>query len=130
MTEKSPSVNTSGQLGPEEVPGAGQTLQPAVDIFEVDEGLAVIADLPGVNKEDVAVSVHDGVLTIRGAVKRSAPGEEIYSEFDLLNFFRQFQLNDEVDQDNIKADMKFGVLTVRLPKKDAAKPKRIDIRVS
>ena len=105
-------------------------LRPTVDIFEVPDGLAVVADLPGVDKSDVDIRVEKDILTIRGTVRPQMPGEMLYREYDLLSYFRQFQLTDEVDQDKIKAEMKHGVLTVHLPKAEKAKPKRISVNVA
>lgn len=108
-----------------------RTLTPLVDIFELPDGLAVVADLPGVTKENLDVHVHDGLLTISGKVPPcTAPVETTYREFELVNYFRQFQLNEQIDQDRIKAEMKYGVLTVHLPKAAKAQPKRIAVDVS
>lgn len=107
-----------------------QTIEPPVDIFEVNDGLIVVADLPGVNKDGADVRVDNGLLTIQGKVQSPASGEPLFSEFNLMNYYRQFRLNEEVDQDKIKADMKHGVLTIQLPKMESAKPKRIAVKVS
>lgn len=106
-----------------------RTLAPPVDIFENAEGLVVLADLPGVDKENVHVRVDNGVLTIEGHPKSGLDKEPLYREYQLVNFFRQFELAETVDQDNIKAEMKHGVLVVRLPKKEESKPKRIQVDV-
>jgi len=107
-----------------------RTLVPAVDIFEVSDGLAVVADLPGVEKGDVDVHVEDDVLTISGKAKDHSRGDGLYREFNLLNYFRQFQLSEQVDQDKIRAELKSGVLSVQLPKAEKAKPKKITVSVS
>jgi HSP20 family molecular chaperone IbpA len=107
-----------------------QYVTPPVDIYETHDGLAVKADLPGVSKEGLDVRVENNVLTIRGKAAHVAPGEPIYREYGLVNFFRQFELNEKVDQLKISAELKNGVLTLNLPKAEEAKPKRIDIRVA
>jgi len=107
-----------------------RTLTPPVDIFEVDDGLAVVADLPGVDKETLDVRVENDVLTIAGKVNPDTKGTEVYREFELANYFRQFQLNEQVDQEKIHAEMKFGVLTIHLPKAEKAKPKKISVNVA
>lgn len=107
-----------------------RTLMPPVDIFETPEGLGVVVDMPGVDKEGVDVDVHDGVLTIKGAPKTALPGEPLLREYQLLNFYRQFQLSDKVDQDNIRAEMKYGVLTIHLPKVKEKQPKKIAVDVA
>jgi HSP20 family protein len=109
---------------------ASRTLTPAVDIFEHEDDLVVVADLPGVEKEHVDVRVEDNILTLKAAAKSSLPGEPSYREYTLLNFFRQFELSDKVDRDQIKAQMKHGVLTISLPKREAEKPKRIAVEVA
>jgi HSP20 family protein len=106
-----------------------RTSVPAVDIFEIADGLVVVADLPGVDKDHVDVRVENDVLTIKGNVKDSPAHDPLYGEYVLRNYFRQFELSEHVDQDKIRADMKLGVLTVQLPKKEKAKPKRIQVSV-
>jgi HSP20 family protein len=106
-----------------------RTLVPPVDIFEIEDGLAVVVDLPGVDKEHVDISVDNNVLTIKGNVEKADQGEPLYREFQLRDFFRQFELSDVIDQEKIHAEMRNGVLTLRLPKAEKAKPKRITVNV-
>jgi HSP20 family molecular chaperone IbpA len=103
---------------------------PPVDIYETQEGLVVLADLPGVAQEGLDVRVDNHVLTIRGHAHHAVPGEAIYREHEPVNFFRQFELSDTVDQSRITADLKWGVLTVTLPKAEKAKPRQIEVCVS
>lgn len=103
---------------------------PPVDIYENGEGLVVVADLPGVAKENLDVRVENNLLTIRGMPSHLAPGDSIYREYELASFFRQFELSDKVDQSKISAELQHGVLTLRLPKAEEAKPRKIEIRVS
>ena len=103
---------------------------PPVDIYETPDGLVVLADVPGVAKEALEVRVDHNVLTIRGQVRRGIPGEVTDREYDLSNFFRQFELSDKVDQSQITADLKSGVLTLHLPKAEEAKPRQIEVRVT
>lgn len=107
-----------------------RTLVPAVDIFEIPEGLAVVADLPGVDKGEVDVHVENGVLTISGKAKDQTRGDSLCREFQLVNYFRQFQLSEQVDQEKIRAELKAGVLSVHLPKAEKAKPKKIGVNVA
>ena len=90
----------------------------------------VLADLPGVAHEGLEVRVDNHVLTIRGHAHHAVSGEAIYREYELVNFFRQFELSDTVDQSRITADLKCGVLTLQLPKAEQAKPRQIEVRVS
>jgi len=103
---------------------------PPVDIYETREGLVVLADVPGVAPEALDVRVDHNVLTIRGHARHGVPGEVTYREHDLVNFFRQFELNDKVDQRYITADLKSGVLTVHVPKAQEAKPRQIEVQVA
>ena len=104
-------------------------MSPPVDIYENDDALVVVADLPGVDKNGVEVRVEDDVLTIRGMVAYNPPPNLLRAEFGLVNFYRQFQLTDEVDQGKISAESKNGVLTVRLPKAEKAKPRQVKVMV-
>jgi HSP20 family molecular chaperone IbpA len=103
---------------------------PPVDIYETQDGLVVLADLPGVAKEALDVRVDNHVLTIRGHARHGVPGEAVYREYELINFFRQFELSDKVDQSQITADLKCGVLTLHLPKAQEAKPRQIEVKVA
>ena len=106
-----------------------RTLTPPVDIFETPEALVVIADLPGVGKDTADIRVENDLLTIKGAGRTHDRGDAVRREFDLREYFRQFQLGERIDQAKIVADMKHGVLTIKLPKVETAKPKRIEVKV-
>ena len=93
---------------------------PPVDIYETPDGLVVLAD----------VRVEHNMLTIRGHARHAVPGEVTYREYELVNFFRQFELSDKVDQSHITADLKSGVLTLNLPKAQEAKPRQIEVQVA
>lgn len=103
---------------------------PPVDIYEDDQGLIVLADLPGVEPAALDVRVDRGVLTIQGRANHLATGDPVYREYQLTGFFRQFQLPEEVDSGRISAELKHGVLTLRLPRSEAARPRRIEVRAS
>jgi len=102
---------------------------PPVDIYESDDSLAVIVDLPGVHKDNVDIRVDQDILTIKGKIRYEAPKDLIRREFGLLDFFRQFQLSNEVDQTRISAETKNGVLTITLPKAEKAKPRQVKVQV-
>ena len=102
---------------------------PPVDIFETENDLTVIVDLPGVQKNDVGIQVDQDILTIKGKVQYDPPKEIISGEFRLLDFFRQFQLSDEVDSEKISAKSSNGVLTITLPKAEKVKPHQVKIKV-
>lgn len=105
-------------------------IAPPVDIYETMDGLVLIADLPGVSKETLEVGVENDILTIQAAAGHKAPGDPVHREFELVNFFRQFELSEKVDQGRISADLKHGVLALNLPKAEEAKPRRIEVKVS
>lgn len=102
---------------------------PPVDIFETEESLTVIADLPGVEKKDVDIQVDQDILTIKGKTNYKQPADALREEFRLIDFFRQFQLSEEVDRDKISAESRNGVLTIQLPKSEKAKPHQIKVKV-
>ena len=104
-------------------------ITPPVDIFETKDGLTVVADLPGVEQKALDVRVADGILTLQGRTAHVAPGAPIEREYELLHFYRQFDLPEEVDSDQIGAELKHGVLTLHLPKKEKAKPHKIEVGV-
>ncbi len=104
-------------------------VRPSVDIYETEDGLNVIADLPGVLGEDLNVKVEDNILTIEAKPKYSEPSEPFLREFQLTGFFRQFQLPEEVDQEKISGELKDGVLRLHLPKAEKSKPKKIKVKV-
>lgn len=107
-----------------------RSITPPVDIYEMPESLVVTADVPGVSQEDLDIRVDNNVLTIQARAKHAVTDESTYREYELVNVFRQFELTDTVDQSKISADLKHGVLTLVLPKAEAAKPRQIPVRVS
>ena len=134
MAEKTEKSTTNIEVSQ----GRGKTLAtreenrymvPPVDIYETDKALAVIVDLPGVSKDSVDIRVDQDILTIKGKVNYEPPKDLIRREFGLLDFFRQFQLSDEVDQEKISAESQNGVLKITLPKAEKAKPKQIKVKV-
>jgi len=106
---------------------------PALDVYEQKENFIVKAELPGMKKEDITVSLHDGSLSISGERRSETKREdaEVYrSERYFGRFQRTVTLPAPVAPDKVKAQYKDGVLTVTLPKTEEAKPKQIDVSVS
>jgi len=103
---------------------------PAVDLYEDNDNLYVKAELPGMKKEDIEVSLHDGVLTLSGerkADERSAKAEMYRGERFTGRFQRTFTLNTPVEEPKVKAAYVDGILTITLPKAEKAKPKQIEV---
>ena len=107
-----------------------RTWAPPVDIYETDDALILKAELPGVSKDDVSIEIHQNTLILRGQRKHEAEvKEEHYHRVERAygTFQRSFTLPTLVDQEHVQATYKDGVLELRLPKSEAAKPKRIAI---
>ncbi len=130
MTDKSitNSVQRRSPERREETRSTERYLRPAVDIVETEEGLVITADLPGVAKDDLDIGIDKGILTIEGGVKQVSRGSGIYREFELMNYYRQFQLPEVIDQEKTSAEYANGVLKLRLFKAEAAKPRRIEVQ--
>jgi HSP20 family protein len=88
------------------------------------------AGLPGASKQSLDIHLDKGVLTINAPVGREMPGRPVYSEFEWAPYYRQFQIPEGVDQGAVKAEFNNGVLTLRLPKAEAVKPRRIEVSIS
>ena len=102
---------------------------PPVDIYEDEDGLALVFDMPGLEREDLDIRVEDDVLTIKGTVTKEDGPLPDHQEFRLRDYFRQFRLTDAVDQERIGAELSNGVLTVGLPRSERLKPRRIEVAV-
>ena len=102
---------------------------PTTDIFETEQALSVIVEMPGVDKSKVDVSVEDGLLTIQGQIvfSKYEGMQPIYTEYNIGHYRRSFSLSNKVDQARISAEMQDGVLTLMLPKAEEAKPRRIAV---
>jgi HSP20 family molecular chaperone IbpA len=131
MAEKTVATTSGKQVptGREGTRAQERYIQPPVDIYETAAGLMLIADLPGVAPGDLEVRLEDHILTIQGKAKHAVDAEPIYREFELANFFRQFELSEQVDQEKITAALNHGVLTLQLPRAEKAKPRQIPVQV-
>lgn len=109
---------------------AGATFVPAVDIFETKEAITLVADMPGVNTERLQVDLREGVLTLRGDVPDETPDGEVdvACEYESGTYLRQFTLSDAIDQNRIEAKLNDGVLRLKLPKAEQAKPRQISVQ--
>lgn len=100
---------------------------PAVDIFENQDELLVVADVPGAKAEAVDIQLDQGHLTVTARREPSAKGTTIAAEFRPSSYRRTFVLPQGIDANRIEAKLALGVLTVKLPKSDAAKPRQIQV---
>jgi HSP20 family protein len=106
---------------------------PAVDVHENESEITLRAELPGMKEEDIELTIDRGRLTVQGEKrleKEDTDGDYRRIESSYGSFYRSFPLPDTVDQENIKARFENGVLYVTLPKTEAAKPKRIELKIN
>jgi HSP20 family protein len=102
---------------------------PVSDIFETDHALNVVLEMPGVAKENVDIDIDNDVLKISGRIDiaKYEGLQPVYTEYNIGNYSRSFQLSNKIDQDGIKAELKDGVMTLVLTKSEKAKPRRISV---
>lgn len=107
----------------------GPVFRPPTDIYESDDKVVIVADLPGVAPQDLDVTLERRVLTIRGSVRAPAPGgyRQVYAEYGVGDFERTFALSDDIDRDQIEARQTHGVLTLELPKSATTRPRKIEV---
>lgn len=133
MTENTVSSGKVPTRSDQDLPTTRESnlyMSPAVDIYETKDGLTVLADVPGVDKDGLEISVEDKILTIRGRVSLLDRKQRVSEEFTMMDYFRQFRLTEEVDQSRIEASLDQGVLRLSLPKAEHAKPRRITVTSS
>ena len=105
---------------------------PAVDVFEDETGITLLADMPGVPREQLALHVEGDALLIEGRVQPQTPNglEALYAELRVPCYRRSFTLSRELDSSKIDASLKDGVLTLRIPKQAHAQPRRIAVNAA
>jgi HSP20 family protein len=103
---------------------------PTTDIYETQDALFVILEMPGVEKKDVDVRVEDGVLNVEGRLDFSKYQnlQPVYTEYNIGHYSRSFRLSSKIDQNNIRAELKDGVLSLTLAKIEEAKPRAIQVQ--
>jgi HSP20 family protein len=121
--------STSGSSQERQVPQ--QALMPAVDIVENENGITLLADMPGVSKERLNIRVDGESLTIEGSAEVQVPEqiELLHSEMRTPFFRRTFTLSRELDSGKIEASLRDGVLRMHIPKSEEARPRRIEVNV-
>jgi len=115
---------------PAEQTKPGPVFTPAVDIFETEKDITLLADLPGVKSDALNIDLRDNVLTLTGDVTpwEGAEEEDLLIEYEIGRYFRQFTLSEVIDQDKIDAQLNDGVLRLILPKIEKAMPRKISVK--
>jgi HSP20 family molecular chaperone IbpA len=111
---------------------SGKAYIPRVDIYETDNELVIVADMPGVDENSLDITLEKNVLSIRGYVESLAPENYslAYAEYEMGDYERNFTLSNEIDKDNIAAKVKNGVLHIHLPKAGPAKARKITVQAA
>jgi HSP20 family protein len=125
--QKTEAANVS--VAPEQT-RTGPVYSPAVDIFETDRSITLLADMPGVKASELEIDLRENVLTLTGRVTTSGSAKEanVLREYRPGTFFRQFNLSEAIDQPKIDAQLTDGVLRLELPKVEKARPRQIAVR--
>lgn len=129
-TRKEMTPRQKQELTGAETTRPGPVFTPAVDILESDAAITVLADMPGVRPDGLTIDLRENVLTIAGEVPKLTADDEqpLMLEYETGSFHRQFRLSNAIDQAKIDATLRNGVLRVTLPKAEAVKPRKIEVR--
>lgn len=107
---------------------AQRAVSPAIDVFEDTNGITLLADLPGVPRDQLAIHLDGDALVIEGSVAPASDGlKPLWAELEVARYRRTFTLSRELDTSRIEANLKDGVLTLRIPKQSHAQPRRITV---
>lgn len=111
---------------------AEQVFVPQADIYETQNDIFVVADMPGVDEKSVDITLEKNVLTINGFVELQEPDnyDLAYGEYETGHFERRFTLSNEINRDKIEATVKDGVLRLQLPKAKEAKARKIAVKAA
>ena len=128
MSDATLQKNNPADLAATEQP-QGVTFAPRVDVVETEHELLLFADLPGVSQDSVDIRFEKGELTLHARRTATMPTQGYtHREIDAGDYFRAFRISDKIAADKIVADLKDGVLTLHLPKAEAAKPRKITVK--
>ena len=105
-----------------------QKAAPLVDIYESEEEILLHAEMPGVKKDDIMVNIDNGRLTLSGTRILSSQGAAEWEEFGDVEYQRAFSVPPTIDLEEVKAELKEGMLALHLPKSEAAKPRIVEIK--
>ncbi len=104
-----------------------QVYVPATDVRETPEAIIMQFDMPGVSKDNVDIRLDRNLLAVTGKVERQEQGNIVYQEYRIGDYYREFTLSEDLDKENITAEMQAGVLTLTIGKTEKAKPRKISI---
>ena len=115
---------------PAEQTTPGLVFTPAVDIFETEKHITMLADMPGVKADDLMIDLRENTLTLSADIApvENANEDDILVEYETGRYYRQFTLGELINQENIDAQLNDGVLRLSLPKVEKATPKRISVK--
>jgi HSP20 family protein len=134
MSDNQPTVRSGDAQQPQsqQQQQPQRTVLPAVDVFEDSSGITLLADMPGVPKDGLDVKIESDTLSIEGQVASATPEglEAVYAEVRVPRYRRTFTLSRELDTSKVDANLKDGVLTLRIPKQAHAQPRRIEVRAA
>src|SRR5262249_33671841 len=139
---RSPSASACSEAGERVMSDSKQAIErreqdvrsalPRVDVYEDGSGITLLADLPGVPRDKLDIKVEGDTLVVEGTVEPQTPEgmEAVYAEVRVPRLRRSFSLSRELDTQRIDANLKDGVLTLRIPKAERAQPRRITVQAS
>jgi HSP20 family molecular chaperone IbpA len=124
-------TRTQGDVAPSAPPRDDVALLPPVDVVEDASGITLTADLPGVSRETLNLRVEADTLTIEGEMALKVPDgmQPSHAEVQLPRYRRVFTLSKELDPDQVSAELRNGVLKLRIPKAEHAQPRKVEIKV-
>jgi HSP20 family molecular chaperone IbpA len=130
-TQQQQTINTEAQTKTITRPQSQTVLRPDVDVHENDHYITLYAELPGVNQDDLSISIDKNNLILEATATIDAPDniKVVYSEFQIAHFKRNFSLSNELDTDNVEAKLANGILELTIPKKEITKPRKIEVNV-
>jgi HSP20 family molecular chaperone IbpA len=131
MEKKALKVKEKREVpAPAERTRPGPIFTPAVDIFETDREITLVADIPGVKANNLDLDVRDNVLTLVGEVEAPEGQDEVdvLREYDTGKYLREFTLSEMIDQSKIEAQLMEGVLRLTLPKVEAVSPRKVTVK--
>ncbi len=130
--EATPTKTKTEEATTAELTRGGACYRPNVDILELPEELLVQADVPGASPEDIDIDFKDGMLMIHAKIKpRQEPNTQyLLREYGVGDYWRSFQVSEVIDSNKITAEYNDGLLTLHLPKAEAARPRKISVKAS